>query len=231
MHSRREEVLRRLERFRHTIRTSATFTIFSKPERPEPELENKLTSITDLTEFDHLEDLVQEFNTRFTPCRIEYTLESRITASGESDTPGHSQAEAMGKLADELDLSDEFDAACIAADEASDQEPVYVFQERLMKAFAERWVEDHKDAYLSKISEQGFMHALELRDLERMVDIMSVVNKPVFLAFWHRINELTGNTMDPTAITSLVEQNIEAGRNAVAEILQGYLSKVAVARV
>ena len=229
MISRREDVLRRLERFNHTLSTSATFSIFSKPEHPNLELEIKLSKITDLTDISHLGELVQEFNNRFTPCRIEYSLESTTTVQGESNTNGHSQAEAMGKLADEFNMSEKFDAVCIAVDETNDQEPMYVFQEQLMKAFGERWAIDHKAALVAKINELGFFNALESQDLERMVSIMGDAQKPMWLAFWNRINELTENEMDHATIISLVEQSTEAGKNSVKESLESFLATNAIA--
>jgi hypothetical protein len=222
MLSKREDVLKRLERFNHTISTSAKFTIFSKPEHPDPALEIKLSRITALSDISHLEELVQEFNTNFTPCRIEYSLENTTTAPGESNITGHSQAEAMGKLADEFDMSEEFDAVCIAVDETNTQEPFYVFQEKLMKAFSERWAMDNKEAHVAKIHELGFSDALESQDLERLVAIMSDAQKPMWLAFWNRINELTGNEMNHAAIKSLVEQATEAGKNSVKEALENF---------
>ena len=229
MLSKREDALRRIERFNHTISTCAKFTIFSKPEHPASDLEIKLSRITELSDISHLEELVQEFNNSFTPCRIEYSLGSTTTAPGESNTTGHSQAEAMGKLADEFNMSEEFDAACIAADQTNDQEPVYVFQEKLMKAFGERWAMDNKEAQLAKIHELGFSDALESQDLERLVAIMSEAQKPVYLAFWNRINELTGNKMSHAAVKNLVEQCTEYGKNSVKEALENFLATNVIA--
>ena len=229
MISRRDDVLRRLERFNHTISTSAKFTIFSKPEHSNPELEIKLSRITFLSDICHLEELVQEFNNSFNPCRIEYSLENTTTTPGEPNTTGHSQAEAMGKLADEFNMSEEFNAACIAVDETNDQEHIYVFQEKLMKVFGERWFMDNKEEYLSKTNELGFNDALESQDLERMVAIMSEVQKPMWLAFWNRINELTGNEMDDATIINLVEQGTEAGKNSIKESLESFLATNVIA--
>ena len=229
MLSKREDALRRIERFNHTISTCAKFTIFSKPEHPASDLEIKLYKITELSDISHLEELVQEFNNSFTPCRIEYSLENTITAPGESNITGHSQAEAMGKLADEFNMSEEFDAACVAAGQTNAQEPFYVFQEKLMKAFSDRWAMDNKEAYVAKIHELGYSDALESQDLERLVAIMSDVQKPMWLAFWNRINELTGNEMNHAAIKSLVESTTEAGKNSVKEALENFLATNVIA--
>ncbi|PJD91481.1 MAG: hypothetical protein CK424_06625 [Legionella sp.] len=211
------------------VSTSATFTIFSKPEHSNSELETKLSRITDLSDISHLEELVQEFNNSFTPCRIEYSLENTTIAPGESNTTGHRQAEAMGKLADEFNMSEKFDAACIAVDETNDQEHFYVFQEQLIKAFSERWAIDHEQTHVEKMHELGFFDALESQDLERMVAIMSDVQKPMWLAFWNRINELMGNEMDHATIIKLVEQMTEAGKNSVKESLEVFLSTNTIA--
>ena len=229
MISNRDDVLRRLERFNHTVSTSATFTLFSKPEHPNPELEIKLSRITDLSDTSHLEALVQEFNNSFPPCRIEYSLENTSTPSGESNTTGQGQAEAIGKLADEFNMSEEFEAACIAADETNDQEHMYAFQEKLMKAFSERWFMDNKEACVTKINELRFNDALESHDLERMIVIMSDTLKPMGLAFSNRINELIGNKMDHATIIKLVEQITEAGKNSIKESLESFLATNVIA--
>ena len=229
MNSKREYVLRQLERFNRKVSTSKQFSIFSKPEHPNPDLERKLSEITHITDISHLEGLVQEFNTRFTPCRIEYSLGITTYEPGESNTTGHSQVEAMGKLADEFDMSENFDAACIAADETNDQEPMYVFQEQLMKTFSERWAIDHQEELAAKIRELGFWTAVESQDLESMVSIMADAQKPMWLDFWNRINELTGNKMDHAAIISLVEQGTEVGKNSIRESLEIFLANNAIA--
>ena len=88
---------------------------------------------------------------------------------------------------------------------------------------------NHNEAYVAKINELRFNDALESQDLARMVAIMSDVQKPMWLAFWNRINELTGNEMDHTTIIKLVEQSTEAGKNSIKESLESFLATNVIA--
>lgn len=223
MNSTRKEVLQRLERFNRTEHTHINFSIFSKPTNPDSNIDANISSITSLHDPEQLDRLITEFNTMFAPCRIEYTRTTATTA-GESNSTGYSQAEAMGILADEFDMTDEFNAACRAAVETGLHEPIYLFQEKLMKAFGENWALINKDACVTQVKELGWNDALESHDIDRLTEIMYSTVKPGMSAFWTRINELTGNKMDSDTLEGLTEQCAESGKKAARENIEHFLA-------
>ena len=220
MFSKREERIKKLERFNRSTRTSAIFTIFSKPEHPAPELETSLSEITQLKNDDDLRTVVQAFNERFTPCRIEYSLERTTTISGIQNK----EIKAMAKLADELDMSHAFEMACIALDETEDSKDMLAFQDQLMNEFCERWAKEHEEAYLKKLEDLEYNEAKTSRDLERLVAIIGEANTPMWEAFWTKMNELMDNEMGPAGIASLIAQAKEASKTSLREVVESFLA-------
>jgi len=147
--------------------------------------------------------------------------------------PGSSenQVAAMRALATELDLLAEFSTAEHIAVTGKKPNALIDFQDRLMRTFGDQWKKENPTAYENELNKFGYQEALKNPDVEQLTLILSAAHKPIFLAYWNKINTLMNHSLSNQQITDLVEHFHKKGKTATREKISNLLQPAHTATI
>ncbi|MCR9191794.1 MAG: hypothetical protein NXI01_03955 [Gammaproteobacteria bacterium] len=219
----RSESLNRLARFNTTETHSYRFTLFGEHTSDSKERYQQITNNSGAAD---IQELVDAFNTDFTDhCRIQFEDIHSIKPSDRDY-----QLRAIAKMADEFNLSAEFDAACVQADQQDNADCISEhFFQRLLTVFGENWVQNNRGEIQTALQQGNYAQLLEEKNVAQLTDLMiAVQTKPMFHAFWTKFNEYHdgGEEID---VNTLVAQACELGRAEVQKSVESLIATTPIA--
>ncbi|MCR9191650.1 MAG: hypothetical protein NXI01_03210 [Gammaproteobacteria bacterium] len=162
--------------------------------------------------------------------QLEVTPHVRFSLFAESGS-SENQVNAMRALATELGLLAAFSAAEHSAVTSKKPNALLDFQALLMQTFGDQWKKENPKAYESELNKLGYQDALKNPEVEPLTAILSAAHKPIFFAYWNKINTLMNHSLSEQQITDLVVRFHEKGKTATREKIANLLHPTHTAKM
>lgn len=159
--------------------------------------------ILSLKDENEIDAALKSFNQLMSPLVISYP------ASIQRDFHYYDiELHATERLAEKLEMSDEFNKACIDSDTTNTRKPLSDFQQALFNKFKLVWIEKNQGVCCQQLVDSGIETALRNREIAQITGLFSkYINVPIVEAFYTQLSE-AGLALTKEQIQQFAAQDI-----------------------